>query len=577
MSSTLKTYDIAIVIDFGTTASGFKILNLNGLEPNPDYTYDYDSGSDSIFYHKYTPKDEKEPSTLQYRIFSNKYYHGREADYQSVATSFFGNYASEIKLWIDGPAKKDLPEMPHNTTLLKLISDYLRVIRKDAHKSTPKMFPTCTDSSRYRYCMAAPTMWSEKSKNIMREAAIIAGFITKYDKPERLLIIDEVVAAALYAEHMSPGIILTNGSLYMVCDAGGGTVDLATFEKDDSPGMNGLKEVTVGAGSSCGSVYLDFRFKGVLQGQGKAIHAQDYKIAAFGDYLKPYFDITDAMKECPMLNSPKTTYDSVDFGSNTFDGIPLDEIRINVFDPVVNQVLEMMKKQFAQIGDRNVDAMFITGGFGRSPYLQRRIKDTFGDRINEFKVIGNGHMAVIEGAALFCASPRPIAQRILRRTYGIKICSPDDRSKKDTESEKDKFHVYIRKGEPVKEDTWVTKSMIWKHNTLPIISLYTYDDNDDDQIPEFPTAKDIELVAIFNTRFKLDAKKDNPETMIMKIRFGLDKIEVKVEIADRNFEYITVWDISGEKNTRLYSEPNPPFSVIMKKMFLIEWMAEYFL
>ncbi|KAL0083023.1 hypothetical protein J3Q64DRAFT_1751169 [Phycomyces blakesleeanus] len=88
----------------------------------------------------------------------------------------------------------------------------------------------------------------------------MACFITRHNKPESLLIVDEAVTAALCAEHMSPEIELKKSRLYMICDACGGTVDLAIFEKENLLGIHGLKEVTIGTSKFCGSTFVDSRF-----------------------------------------------------------------------------------------------------------------------------------------------------------------------------------------------------------------------------------------------------------------------------------------------------------------------------
>ncbi|OAD71163.1 hypothetical protein PHYBLDRAFT_147671 [Phycomyces blakesleeanus NRRL 1555(-)] len=565
MTETLNDYDAVIGIDFGTTFSGYYVLDLNS-EQNKNY---YDS-----YFWRY----KNMPSTMLYKKESEKKFtYGRSAEHNFRKHPDSGYHISKVKLWLDRTIKEGLPPLPPNMTPVKIIGDYLSRMHKDISK-IPKKYPKFRDPSRYRYCMTVPTMWSEESKNIMREAAILAGIITKYDEPGKLLIIDEAVAAALYAEDQSPELNLTHGSLYMICDAGGGTVDLAVFEKDDSSGTSGLKEITMGTGSSCGSTFLDARFEALLR----------EKVSKYPNYSEK--DIQDALWEFSLViketfvgDQEEKSYCIKKLKRMYIQGHPdisddetysLDEIHKKVFDPVVDEVLGMIEKQFAQIGGRHLDVMFITGGFGQSPYLQARINDTFGSRVKHFKVIKDGNMAVMRGATLFGARPRAITQRILRRAYGIKLCSSNDMPEKNTPSVKDKFHVYIHKGEPVSEDGWITKHIAWKKDILPIVSLYAYDG--DEPVPEYPSSQSIDLVAIFNTQFPIDDRKGvKYDILAMKMRFGLDKIDIKVNIRGRDFEYVTVWDVTGEKTTQYYSEPNPPPSVKVRKLWLMDAIVKY--
>jgi molecular chaperone DnaK (HSP70) len=79
-------------------------------------------------------------------------------------------------------------------------------------------------------------MWSDRAKATMREAALRAGLINSNDHPDRLMLISEPEAAALYCEKKSEQFNLKHGQRFMICDAGGGTVDLIVFEINEPPG-----------------------------------------------------------------------------------------------------------------------------------------------------------------------------------------------------------------------------------------------------------------------------------------------------------------------------------------------------
>lgn len=65
-------------------------------------------------------------------------------------------------------------------------------------------------------------MWSDKAKSTMREAAIKAGLIHEDDHRDRLTLISEPEAAALYCEKKCDQFNLRHGDRFMICDAGGG-------------------------------------------------------------------------------------------------------------------------------------------------------------------------------------------------------------------------------------------------------------------------------------------------------------------------------------------------------------------
>ena len=64
-------------------------------------------------------------------------------------------------------------------------------------------------------------MWSDKAKSTMRDAAIKAGLINEMDHRDRLMLISEPEAAALYCEKKCDQFNLRHGDRFMICDAGG--------------------------------------------------------------------------------------------------------------------------------------------------------------------------------------------------------------------------------------------------------------------------------------------------------------------------------------------------------------------
>jgi hypothetical protein len=64
-------------------------------------------------------------------------------------------------------------------------------------------------------------MWSDRAKALMRESAIIAGLIKETDHRDRLMLISEPEAAAIYCEKKCDQFNLKSGDKFMICDAGG--------------------------------------------------------------------------------------------------------------------------------------------------------------------------------------------------------------------------------------------------------------------------------------------------------------------------------------------------------------------
>jgi molecular chaperone DnaK (HSP70) len=87
--------------------------------------------------------------------------------------------------------------------------------------------------------LTVPAAWDAKGCDMMREAAIAAGLVQSShagDKNwrDRLRIITEPEAAAVHCAHLSDLHLLKPSQNFIVCDAGGGTVDLAAYKVDCS-------------------------------------------------------------------------------------------------------------------------------------------------------------------------------------------------------------------------------------------------------------------------------------------------------------------------------------------------------
>ncbi|KAG2205278.1 hypothetical protein INT47_009543 [Mucor saturninus] len=135
------------------------------------------------------------------------------------------------------------------------------------------------DKEDIRFIITVPAQWNDVQKSLMRLIAIEAGLISKNDHENRLKIINESLAALLYCER-KPDVIkrqsndtkdgnMSEGDMYMICDAGGGTVSIAVFEvpkqrdqgdKDSLPRCQITSEMI----KKCGSVYLDLKMKEAL-------------------------------------------------------------------------------------------------------------------------------------------------------------------------------------------------------------------------------------------------------------------------------------------------------------------------
>lgn len=148
--------------------------------------------------------------------------------------------------------------------------------------------------------------------------------------------------------------------------------------------------------------------------------------------------------------------------------LPAHELRDQVFEPVIEQVLQLIEGQLIQ--SPNLEAIFLVGGFGQSNYLFRRVEEVFANRVGMIGVPPRGELAVVRGAVYFGLNPQIVTERVSRRTYGVetrmlfqKGLDPEEYSVVGVDQKtycRQRFSVYVQKGQSVKVDECVSKNFV---------------------------------------------------------------------------------------------------------------------
>jgi hypothetical protein len=307
------------------------------------------------------------------------------------------------------------------------ISDYLYSFHEYAAEKILQEFGPSYSRKSFRYCLTVPAMWSDKAKDVMRRAAIRAKLITEADHPERLMLVSEPEAAALYCEQTCKQYDLMDGDRFLICDAGGGTVDLIVYDIDSSTKVQRLSEVTKGHGASCGSIFIDLNFRQLLikkfgrEGAKFPNGIIPQLIETFAYQLKPHFDgIEDQYLALPRSDC----FDHLkDPGAIGIDGgymrLKASELKDTVFEPVVAKVLGLIQEQLAAA--KECSAIFMVGGFGASSYLLDRAKQEFSSMVKTIAAPYKPEIAVVCGAVYVGLNPKMVTARITRRCYGVSI------------------------------------------------------------------------------------------------------------------------------------------------------------
>ncbi|KAA8895128.1 hypothetical protein FN846DRAFT_922535 [Sphaerosporella brunnea] len=296
---------------------------------------------------------------------------------------------------------------------VKVITDFLTRVRKVALASIDSTYGrNLGGETRIEYVLTIPAIWSDMSKSLMVQAAQGAGFGThRVD----FVLMGEPESAAVYTlKELQPDNLIV-GDTCIICDAGGGTVDLISYQ---ITALNPLRldEVVSGSGGMHGSVYLDHGFERYIREK-------------LGD------DVIDSMKPRARKEMMRTWAENVKFkfgNTTTFaydvsvHGVPDNEATNvddgedvkRIFDPVVDRIVDLVTQQVQGVQRKgfNVKAILLVGGFGSSAYLLQRLQNIHcGLQVLQPP---NARTAIARGALVRGLDGSIVKQKRSRRHYG---------------------------------------------------------------------------------------------------------------------------------------------------------------
>ncbi|KAJ3786434.1 hypothetical protein GGU10DRAFT_290232 [Lentinula aff. detonsa] len=423
---------MSISIDFGTTFSGvaYGSSRISGGQVQQILSW---PGSVETY--------RKIPTCLLYDEEGQILAWGLEAKHTALPNTYRCEW---FKLFLEPRALRDdsaidprLPQLPPGKRAFDLIVDFLSCLWEYAKEQITREIGAVADLASADVWLTVPAAWDAKGCDFMREAAIQAGLV-RSSRPgdtqwrNRLHIITEPEAAAVHCAHLTDLHHLQPSQNFIVCDAGGGTVDLAVYKIIGQMENLEIAEIAARSGSNAGSLFLDLRFRELVKTllADHPAHLDPASLAYFMhsfseteklDYAGTRDDETMFHFTCFNVDDPN------DPSVGLMDGqlsIPGALLRREVFDPVVEQVLGLIEDQLSKV-DQRVDALLLVGGFAGSEYLKQRVEEQFGPRIRVIARPADADTATLRGAARYGLARRPlVASVIAPRSYIMKVKLP---------------------------------------------------------------------------------------------------------------------------------------------------------
>ncbi|KZL77840.1 Hsp70 family chaperone [Colletotrichum tofieldiae] len=347
---------------------------------------------------------------------------------------------------------RDLVEKA-NKDPVEVISEYLRHLWNHSIENiTRSAGLKLVDLCKFHVVITLPAIWPDYAKARMRRAAENAGILEeRWAGDTTLSFISEPEAAALATlRDLGKRPDIEVGDHFVVCDAGGGTVDLISYEiVKISPLV--VREAVKGNGALCGGVFLDEAFTNCLKDKigdtsWKQLPSDEVQKMLNGDWehgIKQQFEGQEQDWPVELPVEPHAS-NGLRRGFVKKQTLILTREDLEpVFDRVTRQIVRLVNDQINGVFSKShktpkarlhskslLQYVLLVGGFGRCQYLGVRLQASIGTGIELLQ--SQGHKpwtaicrgAVIQGLtrqSLGVGLSVMVSSRISRLNYGIKV------------------------------------------------------------------------------------------------------------------------------------------------------------
>lgn len=416
------TSEIVVGIDFGTTYSGVSWA-VNAGTRTVRLINDWPDPINAI------ANSEKVPTVISYE-------NGQPHSFgYSVPPT--GNGLRWFKLLLDPKhsyartreataSQRALENMNKNAE--NVAADYLRLIWAYTKADITRVKGDGWESTyELKIVLTVPAIWTPAARDRTTRVAQLAGI------PGNIVLVTEPEAAALAVlkDKNEEDANLKPGDAFVVCDAGGGTVDLISYRV---LGVNPLRveECAVGDGDLCGSVFLDMAFEKHIKtvvGEGQYAGLRDKA------KKKMMREFETAVKRSYSGDNKDYSVDLQGVEDDVAEGINDDTITLKansvktIFDLVVNKISHLVDKQIREStgNDVNVKAILLVGGFGANKYLHSRLKMSHKSKNIEVLQVNGAWSSICRGATLWGLenstrqnnnANKTVTSRLARYSYG---------------------------------------------------------------------------------------------------------------------------------------------------------------
>ena len=470
-------------IYFGTSISGYYILNNNNIESNNTGLFP----SELIL-------DEDSERGLFYGDKAHNYSKNELLNQKKLYFSQFKKYAEPSNF--NNKIKSDVPE-GHEVSLEIVISQYLSLLKE----TNLNNFENITEKG-IKWILAVPGFWDERGKQLMLN---VTNNIKMIDS-EIILQQEAASLSILYDENIDKK-HLSKNKAYIVVNAGFSSVDICVNKIIDD--KKNIKQLIQPMNFRYGSNIINEKIINVIESVYDKKKIDEVRKKNYDDWQKTLDDIELKKNEInettngdiniiTPFNSDKWNWLGL---QGSWEGkyidrkitftrdhisIPSDIIKSFITETSINIINEMQAIfDKMSIIKEKIELIIITGGFSTHKILQNEIKKNF-EKSHFISFLKSPLETIMKGAAIYGLNPDKILYRVSPVTIGIGIYinfeENEGKCEKQLKGDDEQFRcfkyiTFIEKGKTFQNTQIISKKIKpWEKNKVNIIIYSTFND-----------------------------------------------------------------------------------------------------
>ncbi|KAF8606745.1 hypothetical protein BDV93DRAFT_488627 [Ceratobasidium sp. AG-I] len=281
--------------------------------------------------------------------------------------------------------------------------------------------------SKMKVVIAHPNGWGLREQTFLREAATEAGFSDASSALTKIRFVTEAEASVHFCiHHTNLGERLKAGMNFIVCDAGGSTVDTTVYSVTSARPVLKLEEKRASACVQAGAIFVDVEAEKYLRtvlrnAQLSSDDVDEYTKSGIKDFegfaKRAFRDVAEEQK---------ITIGSVRFNSsalNTRRG------RMTLTGPILQSFFNLCAEEIVasvdkQVKDLNISYILLVGGFGDSPYLRREFKERYEPQGSQVTLTNDSTSKAVADGAVIWSSISSVFSRAPRASFGSLLMEP---------------------------------------------------------------------------------------------------------------------------------------------------------